>query len=711
MGKIQLVTAVHGHQPVGNLDSVMERACDQCYSPFLQTLQRHPSIRIGLHLSGCLLEWMERRRARLLDMLAELVGNGQVELLGGGFYEPILTVLSEVDAYGQIDQMQRTIKERFGVEPKGAWIAERVWQPDLLPLLSRSGLTYTLVDDSTLFAAGLAPQRLSGYWVTERAAETLALFPIDQQLRFAIPFRPVPEMLAQLADLRQDRDRVLCYGDDLEKFGLWPETRDWVYDASWLEDFFRQAEESDWLELVTPTSVLLQQPPTGKVYPPSSAYEELERWSLPTESLKRLDALRAALAQAGLSDAARPFLRAGCWQSFMAKYPEADRMHKKMMLVSRKLSEGLADEEPWLEEHEQARKALYRGQCNCAYWHGLFGGIYLPHLRDAVYRELLTAESILDRRVQGDDDWIAFDQYDYDADLADEILIENAALNVYIDPAEGGTVVEIDYRPAAFQLANTLSRHPEAYHREILAGEEADGEAHAPPPCDALTRACFMDRFPAPATRLEDLQNTTYAEEGDFLAVPYAVEQIGIDEEGDCDFNLLLYRSGNIRRDGLRHPLVVEKRFRIPADAAELRVDYTLKNPSEQPLDLVFCPELNLNLLAGNDGRRLFDFEGLMGPGPRMGTMGEVEDAGWIALVDHLQSLRIELQVEPATTIWRHPVETLTRSESGVQTIYQGSALGPRWELTLPPRSERKLGIRLRTVQLDPDAVVPIIEE
>ena len=41
-----------------------------------------------------------------------------------------------------------------------------------------------------------------------------------------------------------------------------------------------------------------------------------------------------------------------------------------------------------------AQKEQFMGQCNCPYWHGVFGGIYLPCPRFAVTSHLIAAESI-----------------------------------------------------------------------------------------------------------------------------------------------------------------------------------------------------------------------------------------------------------------------------------------------------------------------------
>src|SRR3712207_8106989 len=42
-----------------------------------------------------------------------------------------------------------------------------------------------------------------------------------------------------------------------------------------------------------------------------------------------------------------------------------------------------------------AVKELYRAQCNCAYWHGAFGGVYLSFMRGALWHHLLRAEGKL----------------------------------------------------------------------------------------------------------------------------------------------------------------------------------------------------------------------------------------------------------------------------------------------------------------------------
>ena len=154
MAKFQLALLIHAHQPVGNFDDVIERAYQHSYLPFVETLARHPSIHMGLHYSGVLLEWLERAHAEYFELLGTLVKRGQIEIVGGGFYEPILVIIPPEDCFEQITRLSDYIEEHFGRRPKGAWLAERVWEPQLPSSLAAAGVEYTLVDDNHFLGAG-----------------------------------------------------------------------------------------------------------------------------------------------------------------------------------------------------------------------------------------------------------------------------------------------------------------------------------------------------------------------------------------------------------------------------------------------------------------------------------------------------------------------------------------------------------------------------
>ncbi len=120
---------------------------------------------------------------------------------------------------------------------------------------------------------------------------------------------------------------------------------------------------------------------------------------------------------------------AGYWRNFKARYPECDEMYARMLGVSRRLEavESNPDADP--DYLEIARQELYRGQCNCPYWHGSFGGLYLPHLRNAIYHSLIAAHNALDDAEGRTGPRVRIEVGDFNLDARQEVRLENDRLS------------------------------------------------------------------------------------------------------------------------------------------------------------------------------------------------------------------------------------------------------------------------------------------
>ncbi len=249
MPKIHLVLIIHAHQPVGNFDHVFEQLYRQSYLPFLEQVERHPAIRLGLHYTGPLLEWLDARHPEFLERLAALVHRHQVEIIGGAFYEPILISIPRADQAEQIRRMRAYLLQRFGQAPSGAWLAERVWEPHLPAIFEAAQVDYTLLDDIHFLCAGLEAEQLFGYYVAEEGGATVKVIPGLQAMRYLVPFHTVDESIAYLRDAAgRHPDGMVATGDDCEKFGGWPGTYEHCYTNGWLDKFFTAVEKnSDWL--------------------------------------------------------------------------------------------------------------------------------------------------------------------------------------------------------------------------------------------------------------------------------------------------------------------------------------------------------------------------------------------------------------------------------------------------------------------------------
>jgi len=383
---LNLILVIHNHQPLGNLDHVFRKACDIAYKPFLDVVRRHPRIKWALHSSACLWEWMEANEPGYLDALREEHAAGRLEFLSGGMWEPIQPLIDEAAFHRQFESMKDFLHTRFGVIPSGSWTTERVWEPGLAGRLSRAGIRYTLLDDSQLRAGLPSPEdhRVWGYYRTEYDGQSLAIFPINERLRYLIPFKPADETMAEIegwADELPD-GAAITYGDDGEKFGMWPNTYEWVFEKGWLEDFFTRLENSNSVQTIHPSVYMKMNPhPRQRVYIPTSSYREMGIWNLyPKRNLAADGIYKWVQSNEALRKVEPPHV-SGLFRTFLAKYPESRYMHERIEELIRSIIHLEPDVTPSIDDSasppSRAMWHLLRAQCNCAYWHGVFGGLYL----------------------------------------------------------------------------------------------------------------------------------------------------------------------------------------------------------------------------------------------------------------------------------------------------------------------------------------------
>lgn len=676
---VTLLLGLHNHQPEGNFDRVLEAAFQRAYDPFLDVLERHPSVKISLHASGCLWEWAEGRRPDYLARVKALSERGQIELLGGAFYEPILSILPERDQKGQISLMGEFLESRFGVRPKGFWLAERVWEPELPRVLAAAGVDYTIVDDTHFLAAGFAPEELTGYFLSESGGKEVAVFPISQKLRYLMPFRPPEETIDFLKGFAgREKDPALVMADDGEKFGLWPRTHDLVYAGGWLERLFSLLEDNaDWLKTARMSDHRDAVRPRGWAFLPTSSYAELGEWALRPEA--------ASLLRAELHKPAggpSRFLRGGYFRNFFTKYPESNRLYRKMLRTSGKVHRL---EHPRLKareraRHERARRLLWKGQCNCGYWHGVFGGLYLPHLRHALYERLLAAEREADRLKAGE---FVTAWEDWDADGRPELLAECREANWYLSPAGGGALWEWDLKARGVNLAALVNRRREAYHADLPRAVVLDSGADAPSRSihdlvlakepglerhltyDWHGRASLLDHFLHPDTRLEDFASARYGEQGDFVLGAYEIAQPGRVDRGRL--TLALERRGLVWDRQARRPIRVRKDLTL-GPGPGWRAEYELVNLGEEAATLWFGVELALAFVSAE----------VHGGAPKDETLERV------VLEDPARGLSVGLAFDSPMGLWSFPLYTVSLSEEGFEKTYQGTILLAHRKLDLP---------------------------
>ena len=663
--RISLALILHNHQPVGNFGWVIGEVYQRAYEPMVGALERHPRVRVALHYTAPLLEWLDANQPAFLDRLRALVARGQVEIMGGGHFEPILAALPERDRLGQLKRMRQDLERRFGVAPAGAWLAERVWEPSLPTALVDAGYAYTCLDDNHLRGASVPEDEMWGTYTTDDQGRLLTIFGTEKGLRYRIPWHPVPEVIAYLKGAAtEDGERLGIMGDDGEKFGAWPGTDElaWGKEA-WVEKCFTALEENaDWLTTVTPSDWMAAHAPIGRIYVPTASYVEMTEWVLPPDEAPVFAKL---LHDADEKNApAARFLRGGMWRNFAARYREVNDLHKQMLRVS-----AAVDALPAGTVRDRALDHLYRGESNDCYWHGLFGGIYLVHLRMATLAELIAAEDL----VLGDT--AAAGVADYDLDGKQDVLIGTAGQTVLVDPADGGGIGAWDVRATRVALASVLRRRPEAYHAKLKAAEAA---ASSKKPAETISPHEQFTTKEAGLSKLlvyDDherrsglvrIRDAKGAELGNFVSGEWTIESVS--ENG-----VVLNRSAS--------GVAVRKFVGLSGDRSRGTLVVSLQVSADAAFSGTVEIEWNLNLLGGGSNPEAYyswaDQE------VRHDAPGKVDAGIELSIGNRYEGVAISVAPQPSAAQDWFPVETVSNSEAGFERVYQGSCLTQRWPLEL----------------------------
>jgi alpha-amylase len=641
---MHLALVFHNHQPVGQLPWAFEDVWKHSYAPFLKVLDAHPEVPVTLHYTGPLLDWLVRRRPATIKCLQRLVERGQIELLGGGMYEPILATWPRPDQDAQLQRLSDRVHEVFGVRPRGLWLAERVWEPALAEVIAANDLEFTFVD-STVFhnAARPAGSTYGAFQVAYNAA-SIRVFPIDERLRGVIPWHDAGATLNYLQEVAaQHGDTALAvFADDGEKFGGWPGTYDFIFTRRWLDKFFTALEKNaDWLTVTTPSKYLEDVPTTRTIDLPAGSYAEMQAWSN------------------------------GNWRHFLDRYAESRDMYDAVQHASRQVRAALQKTTARPSQQKALQNAyehVLRAQSNDAYWHGTFGGLYLRHLRQSNYSEIARAQLLL----HGSKPYVCAERLENGV-----VLLENENQRLRLRPA-GGELFEWTSKRARHNLLATLRRHHERYHAPWAV-------------VDWHGRGALLDHFLRDDTSAEAFGQARYGEQGDFVSELW---QFTLTQEAESA-SVLATRQGGVWQESTFLPLEISKRLTLRAGSEALEIDYSFRNLSARPLPLWWGHEWNLALSAWSLPERHYHAD------DHTNQLSLEETAQFDIVTNPIVADRwLQLWAEwefgaGSPTMWHLPLYTYSEKEGGdVEKSYQQSCFLFGRRFTLAPQDVLSFAFR-----------------
>ena len=665
MKAIQFIFGTYNEHSIGSLSDNSEMTYQRALKPFLSVLNQFPKFPAVLFYSGILLDWITRNHPEFLMLLADMVNRRQIELLTGGYYEPVFPLIPRSDMLGQIEKLTTFLRSQFGRRPHGNWLTESVWEPSLASILNTSGIEYTFLRDEHFKYAGLQGDDLYYPCLTENQGKSIVVFPLSSALERVVSESSVDDAVDFILSAgSESKERVVVLLESGEKFGKSEGSYERLYDEGWLKSFLQSIQEkSDAITPVNPSRYVRQVSPIRKIYFPTTFYSELMQWlSSDAKAIKTSKRKIATDASGGL------------FQRFLNQYPESNLMYSKMLYTHLRVNQIRGDK----FRKKTAREELWKGQCHVAYWHGKCGGIYWSHLRKLTYRAFIEAETM----ARADGMFTSsITSFDFDMDGKEEYLYQSKELNAYVH-CEGGMVFELDFIPTKWNYCDTLARRPEVYH---------DGnDRHY----DWYMWKAFIDHFFSQEETIGAFDKMTYKELGDFVTGRYDLGEL--DRE---HLALTMTRTGQVTIRNRSLLVRVEKSFRFKNST--IQASYVITNQSTKGLDCWFGTELNLAFASGESSDMAISKFEKNKKTQIDGRMTTHSDVKRLLLQDLRNSVSINLSSDTEFSLWALPLEAVTWSDGASEKIYQSNCVVARWHLSLGPDESWKNSLSLAFTKLD----------
>ena len=703
MKTINLILGNHNHQPVGNFDFVFESTYQKAYKPFLDILEKYKDIKFNFHYTGSLLLWIEKNHPEHIEKLKNLAKEKRIEIQSGGFYEPIMPSIPDKDKDIQIQKLNNYIKDKFAFNPKGAWIAERVWEPTLVKNLAKNDIKYIMLDDSQFLTTGIDTKNIFGYFITDNENYKLNIFPISQELRYLIPFREVEKSIEYLKSIAtEEGDRVVVLHDDGEKYGDWPGTQKWVYEDKWLENFFEAlSEEKEIIKTTTYSEYMEKFSPISKIYIPTGSYEEMLTWVLPAKIQDEFHTKLEELKKSNENEIITRFMRGGFWRNYFSKYSESNRMNKRMIYASNVFEEFDKNKKD-NKYKETALDYLLQGQCNCPYWHGTFGGLYLNNLRHATYSNLIKSTLISEKNIYGKNYFVE-KEIDFDMDGRDEIIISSEK-ETLIFHTLSGSIIEWDLKKEnPINLIDTLKRREEAYHISAMRNTNNDNQNDGHVSIheiakkvdekiakylvfDKNEKVFGVDHFLNKMPNAEEFQLLQYEENSCFFESHYKIIENKIYKNSAM---IIFNKDGKVNGKNIN----ITKKYIIDSNGG-FSLEAIIENKSEEEIEFVYALENNITLLAGGENDRYYIgenkriSENLSDAGEFEGKIFGMTDEAYI-------KIKILIECEETTNYLYMPNYTISDAVDKLEMNYQNSTVVCLKKINLKPKEKKSYKLKI----------------
>ncbi|MBE6349957.1 MAG: DUF1926 domain-containing protein [Spirochaetaceae bacterium] len=365
MGKIHICFDVSVHLSVEQSLEEIEKQYYQFYKKLAAFLYKHPQFSLSLYFPGILLEWLEKKHPELITILSDLINKKQIEILGGGYYEPIFPLILPFDRVGQIEYLTTALRKAFGKRIKGIKVPHSIFNTSLIQNFTNCGIDYVLLQSNILKT--YAEDKDSFFPILlEETGKTILGIPSRQEEKPMITTTPESflKKMQEIAHKTTENGIFSC--------SFSPKEFSELLTANWFEKFYELVKDSDYVSFSTIALYLKNHQNIQQGFLVSDCPQELAQWALsPYQKSKLKDAVN--------------------FKTFLHTYPEISSIYARMNITQNFIQLGKGDK----ARKKAAQEELWQAQNSFAFFYNGTDSVGKKTIREAAYKHLLLSEKLI----------------------------------------------------------------------------------------------------------------------------------------------------------------------------------------------------------------------------------------------------------------------------------------------------------------------------
>lgn len=514
----------------------LEKEYQKIYKPLAKFLYSHSLFRLFFSFNGPQLEFYRKKHPEFIELLQKLIERKQIEILGGGYYEPVFPLLYPRDRSGQIELLSSSIRESVGKRPRGMSLCASIWDSSLLPCFSTCGMEFVLLDES------LVPPGKNTFvpLIMSDKGKSLAILPVENSLK-PLQNRSVSDFLTDIElTVKKSRRNAEESVRTLDKIITLQFSQQEIFallESGWLEKFSDELENETYSSDV-PASIVKNTVVFQPVFIAAGMSGEIAQWAItPYKPMKMQKSFPVTI------------------YDFLQLYPQSRALYDRMMYVSMLVNQSHGDK----IRKKTAREKLWESQNGNSFICTANGAFVNSSYRQNSFKNLAEAEKIVRECNEFEE---SVSSFDYNGDGLNEYIIRMQNYFSVVHPV-GGAIREFDLLQTSGNYADNLSRI-----------EEFEG-------CnDNYERGLFVDHIFSEDEFADYLLNKPTGN-GVFSKMIYSESRFSSQhKEIQFSVNALF-----------KNKQQISLRKKILATSSGLMIQYILKNESESPLNAKFAVE------------------------------------------------------------------------------------------------------------------------